>query len=137
MYEIKEILEKQGEAFTEFKNAQNERIKNLESALNEFAKKAARPMAPSYDGGNDPEAREHKQAFLGYLRSGRERGLGAKAMATDNDPNGGYLVPKQIDSITRKHYAISLQCDSSPESSRLKPVIIRCCTVLEALLMPG
>jgi HK97 family phage major capsid protein len=101
MYEIKEILEKQGEAFTEFKNAQNERIKNLESALNEFAKKASRPMAPSYDG-NDPEAREHKQAFLGYLRSGRERGLEAKAMATDNDPNGGYLVPKQIDGIISK-----------------------------------
>jgi HK97 family phage major capsid protein len=59
-------------------------------------------MAPSYDGGNDPEAREHKQAFLGYLRSGRERGLEAKAMATDNDPNGGYLVPKQIDGIISK-----------------------------------
>lgn len=101
------LLEKQGDAFTEFKNAQNERIKNLESALNDFAKKAARPGASYDDGGNDPDAREHKQAFLGYLRSGRERELESKAhaikaMATDNDPNGGYLVPTQIDSVISK-----------------------------------
>ncbi|SET67854.1 phage major capsid protein, HK97 family [Nitrosospira multiformis] len=101
MYEIKEILEKQGEAFAEFKNAQNERIKNLESALNEFAKKANRPGA-GFHGGEDPEEREHKQAFLGYLRSGRERGLEAKAMATNNDPNGGFLVPIQIDGTISK-----------------------------------
>lgn len=106
-YEIKELLEKQGDAFSEFKNAQNERMKNLESALNEFAKKANRPGASFDDGGNHPEEREHKQAFLNYMRSGRERELEAKAhaiksMSTLSDPDGGYLVPKQIDTVISK-----------------------------------
>jgi HK97 family phage major capsid protein len=99
--DLKEILVKQGEAFSEFKSAQDGRIKNLESALNEFAKKAGRPGA-AFDDGGDPAGREHKQAFLGYLRSGRERELGVKAMATNDDPNGGYLVPVQIDSTISK-----------------------------------
>ena len=43
MSDLLELLEKQGDAFSEFKNAQNDRFKNLESALNEFAKKAKRP----------------------------------------------------------------------------------------------
>lgn len=107
MSDLMDLLEKQGDAFTEFKNAQNERIKNLEGALNDFAKKASRPGAAYDNGGNDPEEREHKQAFLGYMRSGRERELEAKAhamksMSTVSDPDGGFLVPKQIDSVITK-----------------------------------
>jgi HK97 family phage major capsid protein len=106
-YEIKELLVKQGEAFEEFKKVQDGRIENLESALNDFAKKAARPRASYDDGGNDPEAREHKQAFLGYMRSGRERELESKAraiksMSICSDPDGGYLAPAQIDSVITK-----------------------------------
>jgi HK97 family phage major capsid protein len=100
--DIKDLLEGQGKAFLEFKKAQDERIKTLESELNNFAKKAARPGASHDDGQHSPEEREHKQAFLGYLRTGRERDLEAKAMSTDIDPNGGYLVPVQIDSTISK-----------------------------------
>jgi HK97 family phage major capsid protein len=100
--EIKDLLEGQGKAFLEFKKAQDERIKNLESELNNFAKKAARPGVSGDDGEYAPEEREHKKAFIGYLRTGRDRDLEAKAMSTDNDPNGGYLVPVQIDSTISK-----------------------------------
>ena len=98
-HEIKELLMKQGDAFEEFKSAQDGRIKNLESALNEFAKKAGRP---NIGGGGSAEGMEHKKAFLGYMRSGRERELEAKAMAVNNDPNGGYLVPEEIDGTISK-----------------------------------
>ncbi|PTR07107.1 HK97 family phage major capsid protein [Nitrosospira sp. Nsp5] len=100
--ELKDLLVGQGKAFDEFKSAQNERFKNLESELNEFAKKAGRPGASYDDGGSTLESREHKQAFLGYMRSGKERDLELKGMATNDDPNGGYLVPEEIDTTISK-----------------------------------
>ncbi|SFN32453.1 phage major capsid protein, HK97 family [Nitrosospira briensis] len=98
-YEIKELLEKQGDAFEEFKRVQGGRIENLESALNEFAKKAGRP---NIGGGGSAEDLEHKKAFLGYMRSGKDRDLEAKSMSVNNDPSGGYLVPEEIDGTISK-----------------------------------
>jgi HK97 family phage major capsid protein len=101
--EIKDLVNDQGRVFAEFKRANDERFKTLEKEFAEFYKKANRPFVGGfYDGGSDPAAMEHKQAFLGYLRSGRERDLESKGMATDDGPNGGWLVPKQIDSVISK-----------------------------------
>jgi hypothetical protein len=47
--EIKKLLLDQGKAFTEFKKANDERLKNLERNLSVFAKKAER-RSTSHDG---------------------------------------------------------------------------------------
>lgn len=99
--EIKDLIVDQGKAFSEFKKAQDDRFRTLESELNEFAKKVARPGV-GFGSAADREELEHKQEFLGYLRSGRERGLEDKSMSTDNDPNGGFLVPVQISKTISK-----------------------------------
>jgi HK97 family phage major capsid protein len=44
----------------------------------------------------------YKQGFLSWMRSGREGDLEAKAMSIGSDPDGGYTVPKQIDSELTK-----------------------------------
>jgi len=44
---------------------------------------------------------EHKDAFSAYIRRGEETNLRqfeAKAMSTSSDPDGGYLVPEELDS---------------------------------------
>lgn len=99
--EIKELLEKQGRAFEEFKAQNSGRLKTLETELGNFVKKANRPGA-GFSGFNSGEDQEHKQAFLGYMRTGREADLESKSMATNDDPNGGYLVPQQIDNEISK-----------------------------------
>ena len=97
---IKDLLQKQGDTFDEFKAANNSRFKTLEEHLIDIEKKGNRPGA-GWEGSNVAE-KEHKQAFLGYLRSGRDSELQHKAMATSDDPNGGYMVPVQVDSIISK-----------------------------------
>lgn len=96
--EIKDLVNDQGRVFSEFKRANDERFKTLEKEFAEVYIKANRPSVNFNDGGSDSAAMEHKQAFLGYMRSGRE----SKGMATDDGPNGGWLVPKQIDSVISK-----------------------------------
>ncbi|SFU77749.1 phage major capsid protein [Nitrosospira multiformis] len=100
--EIKDLVLDQGRVFSEFKKANDERFKTLEKEFAEVYIKANRPSINFKDDGSDFEAKEHKRAFLGYLRSGKERDLGVKGMATDNGPNGGFLVPNQIDSVISK-----------------------------------
>lgn len=121
MDRIKELLEKQGEAFEEFKRANDERLKAIESKgyapadleekveklnqkvgeLNkeifELAKKTNRPSAPD---NLTPEKAEHKAAFMRYLRKGEDGGLmdlERKAMTVGADPGGGYLVPEEME----------------------------------------
>lgn len=81
--EIKEVLEDQNAAFGEFKTRYDERVKNIESELGNLLKKANRPGA----GRNDMNAgdEEHKQAFMSYLRTGRDTELKreSKGMSTD------------------------------------------------------
>lgn len=123
MEEIKQLLEQQGRAFEEFKRVNDERLKAIEGKgfapadleekvntlnaelnrlgkdLTEVAKKANRPAA-GQDAGS-PEAAEHKSAFERYFRKGDETGLAAaerKAMQIGVDPDGGFLVPVEVES---------------------------------------
>lgn len=67
--------------------------------LDNFVLKRARP-AMGGDGGLPVATLEHKQAFDDYVRSGDERGLRsleAKAMSYGSGPDGGYLVPDQVE----------------------------------------
>lgn len=61
----------------------------------------------------DPAKREHAQAFNQFFRKGTEAGLRdlevKAAMSTDSDPDGGYLVPEEMEAtIDRVHGTISV-----------------------------
>lgn len=123
MSEIKSLVEAQGKAWADFKSANDERIKAIESkgyapadlvgkvdAVNsdlnklsteiaDIVKKMQRPGATEGKG-LTPEQAEHKQAVSGYLRKGDDANLSAlerKAMNTGSDPDGGYLVDAEMD----------------------------------------
>ena len=120
---IKEILQKQGEAFEQFKQANDAMIKakadgksveafeaklskinddlgkiaDLKAAVQELEKKMNRPGAA---GETDPLKAEHKQAFARFMRKGVEDGLGelqAKAYNITTDSDGGFAVPEELD----------------------------------------
>jgi len=121
--ELKDILQKQGEAFEQFKQANDAMIKakadgksveafeaklskinddlgkiaDLKAAVQELEKKMNRPGAA---GDADPIKAEHKQAFARFMRKGVEDGLGelqAKAYNITTDGDGGYAVPEELD----------------------------------------
>ncbi|WP_400766252.1 phage major capsid protein [Methylosinus sporium] len=106
-------------AFTAFKDANEERLAQIETRLgvdtlteeklqridraidetkrrvDRVALDLARPRLASTPNGDAP-AREHKSAFSLYMRSGEASGLKAlesKALSAGSGPDGGYLVP--------------------------------------------
>nr|WP_255561772.1 phage major capsid protein [Pseudohoeflea sp. DP4N28-3] len=67
--------------------------------LDELTRRAARP--PLAAGRTGEGISEHKDAFAAYIRRGEERNLRLceeKAMTSASDPDGGYLVPDELDS---------------------------------------
>ena len=67
--------------------------------LDELVLKKARP-ALGRSGAGGAGASEHRDAFEGYVRRGEEAGLRqveAKAFSYGSDPDGGYLVPDELD----------------------------------------
>lgn len=117
---LKDLLEKQGKVFDEFKKTNDEllntkadgkavadfeaKLAKLNTALDEnqaqlkaFEKLAARPGT---GGTIDPAKAEHKAAFTKFLRKGIDDGLGAlqtKAYNVTNDSDGAYAVPEELD----------------------------------------
>ncbi|MBB5047821.1 HK97 family phage major capsid protein [Rhodopseudomonas rhenobacensis] len=121
--------------FEDFKSANDERLAELERRhgdvlleekvdrinaaldaqqrrLDELALRQARPqldgrVRPS----NDTARREHKSAFEAYVRAGDAaplRALESKAMSIGSNPDGGYLVPVELEhSISERLAAIS------------------------------
>ena len=68
-------------------------------------------------------AMEHKAAFDSYIRKGAEtdlRQLEAKAMSIGSDPDGGYLVPEQVEAEVGK-----TPCTPSLRSVPL-PMSVKC-----------
>lgn len=97
--EVVSLIQKQGENFQEFKAAQSQRFKTLEDELREVSKKAGRPSFAGASDGND----DHTKAFISYLRTGREIDLHQKTMSIGSDPDGGYLVPTELDRELTKY----------------------------------
>jgi HK97 family phage major capsid protein len=110
--------------FEEFKSANDERLAKLErrrgdvvleekverlnaaldvqgKRMDEFALKQARPVLESRTRAPaDAAGREHKSAFEAYVRSGDTAGLRqleTKAMSVGSNPDGGYLVPPELE----------------------------------------
>jgi len=123
MEDLEDLLQKQGQAFEEFKTANDARLKAIEQKgyapadlvgkveeinkalsqlgkeITEVAKKASRPTIA---GGGEvkPEIAEHKSAFRDlFLRKGNDHGLSAlerKAYQMGSDVDGGYLVDEEM-----------------------------------------
>ncbi|MCK9202439.1 MAG: phage major capsid protein [Gallionella sp.] len=95
--DLTKMLEKQGQAFEEFKGRYDNRFKTLENELNDVLKKGNRPPAGGDSRGDSPE---HKKAFDQYVRQGVDSGLAdlqRKAMNSGSDPDGGYFVLPEMD----------------------------------------
>ncbi|MAY60919.1 MAG: phage major capsid protein [Rhizobiales bacterium] len=76
----------------------NRAIDEHKRVLDDLVLKRARP--PLGRARNDGPGNEHKEAFSAYIRRGDEhelRQVEAKAMSIGSDPNGGYLVPDELD----------------------------------------
>jgi HK97 family phage major capsid protein len=118
-------------AFDAFKEANDERLDRRDSdvvleeklaridkaidaqarRLDEIALKAARPAFSAERGANGAAALEHKQAYEAYVRAGETanlRALETKALSAGSNPDGGYLVPPEIEqTIGQRLTAIS------------------------------
>ena len=111
------------EAFEAFKDANDERLTQIErrfgedvvtadkverinraldqtkARLDELTLKARRPSM-SGEGAASPGPSEHKRAFESYVRKGETQGLfeiEAKSMSIGSNPDGGYLVPTEVE----------------------------------------
>jgi HK97 family phage major capsid protein len=121
--EVREAMDELMSSFEAFKETNDERLSDIErklaadalteeklarldSALDRQTKKvealalaAQRPELGGEHAG-PAAAREHKQAFETYVRKGEAhqlRGLEAKALSAQSDPDGGYLVPAETE----------------------------------------
>ncbi|WP_350333380.1 phage major capsid protein [Coralliovum pocilloporae] len=111
-------------SFEAFKDANDERLQALETrmtsdpltdekvnrintaldeqkrAMDHLILKAGRPARAGGDRPWSPALAEHKTAFERYVRSGSEQGLHQleeKALSAGSDPDGGYLVPDEVE----------------------------------------
>lgn len=124
--EAKKVIEDLNKAFEEFKATNDEEIaqlkkgaadvvttekldrvnasvSELQKEIDEFNKKIARLSVGSGDKDEtSPEAKEHAKAFNQYFRRGTEAGLREleinAAISTDSNPDGGYLIPEELES---------------------------------------
>lgn len=118
---IKDLLDKQGTAWEEFKKTNdaslqskadgkavsdfeakltqiNAAIQGVEDELKAIAKKAARPGTGGAE--QDPAKAEHKAAFMEFLRKGNDEGLAelqTKAYNITTPADGGFAVPEELD----------------------------------------
>ncbi|WP_371420515.1 phage major capsid protein [Tardiphaga sp.] len=76
--------------------------------LDQLSLKGAGP-ALAADSAARPQPSEHKSAFDAYVRSGESEGLRqieTKAMSVGSNPDGGYLVPVELDSVIGERLAM-------------------------------
>lgn len=121
--ELKELLEKQNQAFSEFKEANDKRLRALEAKgtvdplLEEKVDKANKEISdiakqmldiekklnrPRGMGGGEErqEIVEHKAAFGQFMRTGQDDGLRdleRKAFNLTTSADGGYAIPLELD----------------------------------------
>lgn len=140
--EIADLLKRQGDAFNEFKNANDARIKAIEEKgyapadivekvekinndlnqlgrdIQEVAKKSNRPQVMDTKGVIiTPEQAEYKAAFGDFIRNGKDAGLKElerKAFQRGSDVQGGYLIHSEMDAaIDRIAATVSTMRDIS------------------------
>ena len=80
----------------------NEAVSRASNELKDMAQQvAAVRTAPTDKPGQTVEAAAHARAFNGFIRKGVDNGLNdlavKAALSTDSDPDGGYVVPEELD----------------------------------------
>lgn len=128
--DVSEAFDEFMTAFSAFREANDERLKKVEKsadvdvllrekvdrinrslekqkqALDQYVLKNARPQLGK---GNLVVDTEHKQAFDGYVRRGDEqamRGIEQKAHSYASGPDGGYLVPAELETEIGRRLAV-------------------------------
>jgi HK97 family phage major capsid protein len=80
-----------------------QKLARLDARLDSMTVQHARPpLASERKGALAHDAREHKAAFDNYVRRGESEGLRAletKAMSVGSNPDGGYTVPVEIETM--------------------------------------
>jgi HK97 family phage major capsid protein len=89
-----------------------EKVTRIEQRLDELSLKSARPaLAAENKSATSFDQREHKSAFVDYMRRGETAGLRQlemKALSVGSNPDGGYVVPVEIEQqISTRLSAIS------------------------------
>src|SRR5256714_2539235 len=78
-----------------------EKMARMNARIDSITVKQARPpLAAERADAQTHDAREHKSAFDIYVRSGESAGLRAlelKAMSVGSNPDGGYVVPPELE----------------------------------------
>jgi len=111
MPELKDLVEQMGKEVVDFKTRYDGRIVNMEKQLNAIETAVARGQftggggssLSGFGAGIDTQAaREHKEKFLAWARKGSDpdglRSLEVQAnLSTLSDPDGGFLVPIEIE----------------------------------------
>src|SRR3954469_16719707 len=85
-----------------------EKVARIDAALDNVLVRQARPALGS-EHKHSVGAREHKAAFDTYVRSGESAGLRAleaKAMSVGSNPDGGYLVPSEVETEIGKRLTL-------------------------------
>lgn len=123
--ELTRLLKEQGDAFEQFKSANDARLKAIEEKgyapadivekvekintdisqltkdINEVAKKANRPQMSGEGKGLTPEQLEYKSGVQRFIRKGDDSGLRElerKAFQRGSDVDGGYLIHSEMES---------------------------------------
>lgn len=123
--ELTRLLKEQGDAFEQFKSANDARLKAIEEKgyapadivekvdkintdisqltkdIDEVAKKANRPQMSGEAKGLTPEQLEYKSAVQRFIRKGDDSGLRdleRKAFQRGSDVDGGYLIHSEMES---------------------------------------
>ncbi|MFW1676447.1 phage major capsid protein [Pontibacter sp. JAM-7] len=121
--DVKQVAEELGARFDEFKSKNDKRIDAMEAEkgklsasvdtlngklteLDTYKKQLEEELAalkrPGATGTDKKAQAEHKAAFDRFVRKGHDDGLRdleQKAFATDSDPDGGYVVPQEVDTM--------------------------------------
>lgn len=108
--EIKSMVEEQHRLIEAAHKKTSDRIKSLDADLTKLSQDVAgqmlklnRPaMGGSDTAGFSSADHEYKQAFTTWMRTGREGDLQTKSMSAGSDPDGGYAIPRQLDTLLTK-----------------------------------
>lgn len=100
--EIKRLVVEQNDALGEYHKKTEDRFNAIERDFSNALLKLNRPDMGGDSKGFSGADAEYKSAFMGWMRSGREADLQTKSMSAGSDPDGGYLVPRQLDSLLTK-----------------------------------
>lgn len=102
MDELKDLFEAQGAAMKDFRKHIDAKYEELASRVVEMQKASGRPSLGGFPHHSGQSA--EVKGFLSYMRSGDTAGvIQSKAASSGSGPDGGYLVPEELDGMLTKY----------------------------------